>query len=332
MTIRIGILSTAAIDGPALLEPVAINPDVEIAAVASRDAARAEAYAAQHQIPRAVVGYQELLDDDQLDAVYISLPIGLHGQWTIKALQAGKHVLCEKALTANAAEAELVRQAQAESGLVMMHAFHNRYHGLLHRVQQIIDAGELGPLTHLEADFDVPEMPAGDIRWNYDLAGGVTPDIGIYPIDWVRVLAGRQPVVTAAEAVVSPDDLRVDAVLEAELDFGEGLTGRVRGAMGQGGAPRQTAQLTGERGTLAIEGFVHPQRGNRLVLSVDGRDRVERVAGRPTSYAAQLAAFVAAIADQAPYPTDVSDAIATMQIIDACYQAAGLPLRVPAAH
>ncbi len=330
MTVRIGLLSCAAINRAAILEPAAGNGDVEIAAVAARDRARAEEYAAEHGIARVDDDYEALLADDELDAIYIGLPISLHGAWTIKALQAGKHVLCEKALTANAAEAEQVRDVAAETGLVMMHAFHNRYHQLLARIGQIIDAGELGEITRIEADFVVPQMPAGDIRWNYDLGGGVTPDIGIYPIDLVRVLAGRQPTVTSVDYQASPDDPRVDGVLSAELDFGEVLSGRVHGAMGVGGDEVQTALITGERGTLAIDHFVHPQRGNRLTLHVDGdRDRVERVAAQPTSYAAQLSAFVAAITEGVAFPTDAEDAIKTMQVIDDCYTVAGLPLRVP---
>lgn len=329
MTIRIGILSTAAISDEALLQPAAANTDVAITAVASRDAERADAYAVQHGIATSYASYEELLAADDIDAIYNPLPIGMHGQWTIKALEAGKHVLCEKALTANAEEAERVRDAQQAAGLVMMQAFHNRYHSMLGRIQQVLASGELGALTHLEADFDVPRMPAGDIRWNYELAGGVTPDIGVYPIDLVRVLAGRQPTVISATALASPHDPRVDATLEAHLDFGDGLTGRVRGTMGQGGEPRQSARVTGEAGTLDIDGFVHPQRGNQLTLIIDGHERAERVAAQPSSYAAQLTAFVAAVRDGAPYVTDATDAIATMQIIDDCYRAAGLPLRVP---
>lgn len=332
MTVRIGILSTAAINLDAVLEPATRVPGVEIAAVASRDPGRAQAYAARHGIARVLPDYQALLDDDALDAIYIGLPIGMHGEWTIKALHAGKHVLCEKALTADAAEAEKVRAVAEETGLVMMHAFHNRYHALLGRVQQIISSGELGAITRLEADFDVPIMPAGDIRWNYDLGGGVTPDIGIYPIDLVRVLAGRQPTVISARATTSPEDPRVDATLEAELDFGEGLSGRIRGAMGQGGTSRQTALVIGELGTLAIDHFIHPQDGNELVTTVGGRARTEQVPSQPSSYDAQLSAFVAAITHEAPCPTDAADAVLTMEIIDACYRAAGLPLRVPTAR
>lgn len=335
MTLRVGILSTAAINEDALLRPAAATPDVAVTALAARDPDLARAYAARHRIGRVLPDYQSLLDDDQIDAVYIPLPIGLHGQWTIKALRAGKHVLCEKALTANAAEAELVRQAQQQTGLVMLHAFHNRYHALLHRVQQIIESGELGEIVRIEADFDVPAMPAGDIRWSYALGGGVTPDIGIYPIDLVRVLAmscqpePSRPIVTSARALTSPADPRVDAVLEAELVLGAGLTGRIRGSMGQGGPARQTALVTGARGTLKIDHFIHPQAGNELVIAVAGHERVEHVAAQPSSYAAQLAAFVGAVRDAAPFPTDATDAIATMAIVDACYAGAGLPLREP---
>src|SRR3954449_10479655 len=132
--IRIGILGAARIAPPALVRPARAVAEVELNAVAARDPARAQAFASKHGVPRVLTSYQELLDDPDLDAVYNPLPNGLHAEWTLKALEAGKHVLCEKPFTANAAEAQTVADAARASGLVVMEAFHYRYHPLAARM------------------------------------------------------------------------------------------------------------------------------------------------------------------------------------------------------
>jgi predicted dehydrogenase len=143
-TLRIGCLGAARIAPAALTKPAAGNPGVSCAAVAARDVTRARAFADKHKIPVVHDSYDALLADESLDAIYNPLPNGLHGLWTLKALEAGKHVLCEKPFTANAAEAARVADAAEKSGLVVMEAFHWRYHPLAARVLDIIASGELG--------------------------------------------------------------------------------------------------------------------------------------------------------------------------------------------
>ena len=136
--LRIGLLGTARISATALLEPVASVPEVTVAAVAARDQSRAEAYAEQRGIPVAYGGYDALLADPDIDAVYNPLPNSLHGPWTLRAIEAGKHVLCEKPFASNAAEADLVAAAAAVSGLVVMEAMHYRYHPLIRRLRELV--------------------------------------------------------------------------------------------------------------------------------------------------------------------------------------------------
>ena len=140
MTLRLGLLSTARING-AVLAGAAATDAVEVAAVASRDHARAEAYAAEHGIARAHGSYEALLADPDVDAVYVSLPNSLHVEWSIRALEAGKHVLCEKPIASNAAEAERMAQAADDAGRVLVEAFHWRYHPLAARVKELIASG-----------------------------------------------------------------------------------------------------------------------------------------------------------------------------------------------
>ncbi len=164
--VRIGILGAARIAPLALVKPAKENGEVVVAAVAARDVSRGHAFAAAHGIARVHHSYQDLIDDPEIDAVYNPLPNGLHGRWTRAALAAGKHVLCEKPFTANAAEAREIAVLATQSDQVVMEAFHYRYHPLALRIEQIIASGELGPVQHVEAAMCFPLPKFSDIRYD----------------------------------------------------------------------------------------------------------------------------------------------------------------------
>jgi predicted dehydrogenase len=153
-----------------MVNPAAEESEAEVLAVAARDLERARRFAARHKIPTPYGSYGRLLADPNVDAVYIAVPNGLHGRWTKAALEAGKHVLCEKPFTANAEEAASVAEAGRRSGLVVMEAFHYRYHALTARMLQLLNSGELGNITKMEAWFCFPLVSANNIRWDYQLA------------------------------------------------------------------------------------------------------------------------------------------------------------------
>src|ERR1700722_18495813 len=146
--VRIGMLGTARIAERALIEAARGVPEVTLAAVAARDSSRAQAYAERNGIPVAYGSYDELLADPGIDAIYNPLPNSLHGPWTLKAIAAGKHVLCEKPFASNAAEAVLVADAAAASGLVVMEAMHYRYHPLVRRLREVLHT--LGPVRYVQ--------------------------------------------------------------------------------------------------------------------------------------------------------------------------------------
>ena len=324
--IRFGILGAARIAPLALVNPAKENSDVEVAAVAARDASRGQAFARKHGIGRVHESYDALIADPDLDAVYIPLPNGLHGRWTRAALAAGKHVLCEKPFTANAAEAREIAELAKNSDRVVMEAFHYRYHPLSRRVEQIITSGELGKLTRVEAALCFPLPKFSDIRYNYSLAGGATMDAGCYAVHMVRTFGGSTPEVVSAQAKLR--DPRIDRAMTAEVKFAEGHTGRIRCSMWSSRLLLISARVVGERGEMRVLNPVLPHLVNRLsVRSPDGK-RVERFSRR-TSYAYQLDAFAAAVLRGEPFETTPEDAIENMTVIDAIYTAAGLPLREP---
>ncbi|MBO0730234.1 MAG: Gfo/Idh/MocA family oxidoreductase [Acidimicrobiaceae bacterium] len=325
--LQIGTLGAARITPAALVRPARNCPGAEVAAVAARDRSRAEAFATRHGIPTVYDSYQELIDATDLDAVYIPLPNGLHAEWTLAALAGGKHVLCEKPFTANAAEAERVRSVAQVSGLTVMEAFHWRYHPLAQRMVDVVAGGELGEIRRVEASLVFPIPNRLDIRWQLDLAGGSLMDAGCYPVHMVRTLAaaaGHRPSVLAASARVrSPG---VDRWIQAELDLGNGCGGRVTAGMWSTQVFRSSARVVGSNGTMSVFNPLAPQAFNLMTIKGPGGTRRTRMRGRAT-YDYQLEAFVAAVRDGVAPLTGPDDSVENMQLIDDIYAAAGLPLR-----
>jgi predicted dehydrogenase len=195
MTVRLGVLAASRIADMAVIEPVAIVDGVELAAVAARDLERAEAAAGRWRCARAFGSYRELVECDGVDAVYIATPASLHRTWAIAAIEAGKHVLCEKPFAANAADAQRIADAANASDVVVMEAYHWRYHPYVAQMREVLDSGELGSIARVEATFDIQrgEIPRDDIRWDLSIGGGSTMDLGCYSIQWVRWAVGADP-------------------------------------------------------------------------------------------------------------------------------------------
>ncbi len=324
--LRIGILGAARVAPSALINPAKENADVVVAAVAARDVSRAQAFAAKHGIVRVHDDYEALIADPDIDAIYNPLPNSLHGRWTRAALAAGKHVLCEKPFTANAAEAREVAELAANSDRVVMEGFHYRYHPLTLRVEEIIASGELGRLKRVEAALCFPLPKFTDIRYNYSLAGGATMDAGCYAVHMVRTFGGSTPEVVSAQAKLR--DPQIDRAMTAELRFAGGHTGRVRCSLWSSHLLQISAHVVGEHGELRVFNPVMPKFLHRLSVRSPDSGRVERFSHR-ASYAYQLDAFAAAVLRGQPVKTTPEDAIENMTVIDAIYHAAGLPLRYP---
>jgi predicted dehydrogenase len=325
--IRIGILGAADIAPEALIDPARSVDDVEISAVAARDPERAREFAAANGIPRVLDSYDALLADADIDLVYNPTPNGLHGRWTVAAVEAGKHVLCEKPFTANAAEARSVVAAIAKTDRIVIEAFHYRYHPLIARAIEVTRSGELGKLVSVEAGFGGMGRPLDDIRWNLALAGGALMDVGCYPVNLVRTLMGTEPQVVAATADMS--ETGVDADIDIDLEFPDGVTGRVRTSM-QSPTRYNYATITGEDGVLEIENPFIPMKGNSLTVRVGSDVRTEKLTTEP-SYLFQLRAVADVLLRGAPVLTDTAGAIANMDVIDAAYRAAGLEPHSPTA-
>jgi len=323
--VRIGVLGAARIAPAALVRPARAVAEAEVVVVAARQRRRAEEFAAKHGVPRVADSYDDVVNDPGVDAVYNPLPNGLHGRWTRAALDAGKHVLCEKPFTANAAEARAVLDA-TPPGVVVMEAFHYRYHPVFARARELIDEGAIGTVQWVETWMCFPLPMFGDIRYQLDLAGGATMDAGCYAIHMARHLAGSEPEVVSATAKLRTPG--VDRAMEAELRFAGGCTGRATCSMWSSRLLHVSFRVTGTDGVLRVLNPSGPNIYHRLTVRGRSGRRVEHLSRRPT-YEFQLEAFCRAVAGGPPPITGPEDAVANMEVIDAVYRAAGLEPRSP---
>ena len=312
-----GLLAASRIAEAAVVEPRVEG--VEITAVAARDFDRAQAAAERWKVPTAFGSYEELLSSGEVDAVYIATPASLHRRWTVAALEAGLHVLCEKPFAANAEDARVMADAAAGSDLVVMEAFHWRYHPLVSQMASILPT--VGEIRRVEAVFNA-QIPPGDIRWDIALGGGSTMDLGCYCIQWVRWVVGSDPRVTAGRAEATPDG--VDIWLEAELEWESGVVGSIRSSMAED--REATLVVTGSAGVMRVDNPTAPQGGSSVTVERDGSAETHSV-DRSSTYTHQLVAFRDAVLHAKPFPTTADDAVRNMEIVDACYRAAGLEPR-----
>ena len=308
----------------ALTDPASKNDDVVVAAVAARDRSRAEQFASKHGIETVYDTYDEVIADPTLDAIYNPLPISHHKEYSIKALRAGKHVLCEKSFSLNAAEARDMAAVGDETGLVLIEAFHYRYHPVFKKALEIVDSGILGELQHIDAQFIVGTPNKENIRMIYETGGGATMDMGCYPISWLRHISRQEPRVTNATAVEG--DPQIDLSLEVEYELDGGITAKTTGAMNQRTFAADMT-VTGTQGELYVRNPLVPQHGNQVKLTIDGEAKFDEELTRRPTYEYQLEAFVDAVRNGTPLPTDAHDAIKQMEVIDAAYTAAGLKPR-----
>lgn len=325
MTLRIGILGAARIAPAAIVKPARLLAEVEVTAIAARDKSKAEAFAQARRIPRVLDSYEALVTDPEIDAVYNPLPNSLHHEWTIKALRAGKHVLCEKPLASNARQAEDMARAADETGRVLMEAFHYRYHPLAQRVQEILAAGEIGTIRELEAKFFIPLfLRPNDIRYKYELAGGALMDTGCYCVNLLRWLGGSEPQVLSARArKTSP---QIDRLMVAKFRFENRVTAKLGCSLAAFPPIKIFARVRGDAGELYVSNPFSPHFYHGIRVETKNGTRREHITREPT-YNFQLRAFLAATRGENTNMTDGHDGVKTMRVIDSIYEKAGMNLR-----
>jgi predicted dehydrogenase len=328
--LRIGVLGTGFIVQGAMLDAAPQVPEVVIDAVGSRSRERAAAFAQAHGIARGMT-YEELVADPGIDIVYIALPPTLHAEWSVRALEQGKHVLCEKPVTANAVEARRVAQTVDKTDRVFMEACHYLYHPFTKRTRDILDTGVLGSIQSAEAIMQLPEkfVPPGNSKRDPELGGGALMDGGCYALRGLRSVLGHPVKVIRAVPILDKQDSRVDLAMNVTLEYSKGRQGRFLVSFLGTGDPEVTLRAVGEKGRLEVARYMVPQFGATLRAEWEGRTYTE--AAEPTpSYVFQLRELVRCVRDGAPVLTSAEDGLSLMTIMDAIYGAAGL--RVPGAR
>jgi D-xylose 1-dehydrogenase (NADP+, D-xylono-1,5-lactone-forming) len=316
VSVRWGILSTARIN-QALIAGIRVAEGAQLVAVASRVEATARAYADANAIPRAHGSYEALLADPEVEAVYIPLPNSMHVPWTIAALEAGKHVLCEKPMARTAAEVERAFDVAERAGLVLMEAFMWRYHAQTERLAELVRDGAVGPVRHVRAAFSFTLAPdSGNVRWDPELDGGALMDVGCYGVSAMRLLLG-EPVRVTAQAVNGGPSPGVDGRMLGVLRFQGDALGSLECAFDT--VPRGALEVVGLEGTLFAEDPWHGITPALTRIAPDGTREaipVEAV----NAYAREVDDVSQAIRGGSPPRMGRADALGQARTIEALYR------------
>ena len=318
---RLGLLSTANINR-AILAGAAKTRQVDVVAVASRDAGRADAYAAEHGIATAHGSYEALLADPEVEAVYISLPNGMHHEWTMHALAAGKHVLCEKPYTRHPHEAEEAFDAADAAGLVLAEAFMYRHHPQTATVARLVADGAIGRLCAVKATFTFPLHDLSNVRALPELDGGALMDVGCYCVSGIRLLAG-EPEHVRGEQVTGTTG--IDMAFHGTLRCAGDVVGQFEATFRS--PERQSLEAVGEDGVLVVEAPWRVDWGGSVTLRRDGATELVEVE-EADAYTLELENLAAAIEGRAPALLGRADAVGQARAIDALYRSADSGTRI----
>ncbi|QDT94076.1 Gfo/Idh/MocA family protein [Gimesia algae] len=313
--VRWGILSTAKIGTVQVIPAMQKGSFCEIAALASRNQEQAETVASQLGIPRAYGSYEALLADPEIDAIYNPLPNHLHVPWSIKAIEAGKHVLCEKPIGLSSAEGQqLLDCATAHPEIKVMEAFMYRHHPQWQLTKKLIQEGTIGELRTIQSFFSYFNNDPGNIRNQRDIGGGGLMDIGCYPISLSRFIFDEEP--QRVSGIVEFDEqLGTDRLASAIMDFGRGTATFTCSTQLN---PYQRVHIHGTTGRIEIEiPFNAPIDRPCKIWHQTGADIKERELEICSQYTIQGDLFSQAILNQSPVPTPLTDAIANMKVIEA---------------
>jgi xylose dehydrogenase (NAD/NADP) len=289
--------------------------DVDVVAVASRERASAEQYAREHGIRRPHAGYDSLLADPEIDVVYISLPNSLHVEWTVRALQAGKHVLCEKPLSRRAADAERAYDVAEREGRLLMEAFMYRHNPQTRRLTELVDEGAVGRVRMVRAAFSFVAGDPANVRLSTSLDGGALMDVGCYCVSGARLIAG-EPVRVSAEQALGGDG--VDVAFAGTMRFADDVLAHFDAGLAL--AARDELEVIGDAGALFLD---DPRHCRVPVIELRRDGGVEQIELEPVdSYRLEAENMSTAIRGDGPLLLGRDDAIGQARAIEALYEAA----------
>lgn len=319
-----GILSTANIGRKVLIPAIQASNNGRVQAIASRDIHKAEAAAAQYSIPAAYGSYEELLTAPEIDAVYIPLPNSLHREWTIRAAEAGKHILCEKPLALTATECLEMENAARANGVRLMEAFMYRFHPQLNQVFELLQKGAIGTPRLIHACFSFKVNNPANIRLQAELGGGSLMDVGCYCVNLCRTIAGAEPVEVQAFAHWQNE---VDEQMVGSLRFANGLYAQFDCALCL--ERRESYQIVGSKGLLDVPvAFLPGTTDTEIVEKHGAGSETTHIVAGIDEYRLMVEHFVECVLEQSPFRYPVAEAAGNMKVIEALYRSArnhGIP-------
>ncbi len=314
---RWGILGTARIN-QRVIPAMRLAARSELIAVASRDRARAEAYAREWTIPRGVAGYQTLLDSPDIDAVYIPLPNTDHVPWTLAAIAAGKHVLCEKPIALTPVDIDRIAAAAQAASVIVEEGFMYRHEPMTARVQALVNDGAIGTVRAIVSGFTFALEGDTNIRLQPDLGGGSLWDVGSYPVTYAQMLCGQEPQMVFGSAHWHASG--VDEEFMGLLRFHEGPTANIYA--GFRAAYRTWLEILGSDGGLTVPNPFRP--GPLEILELERNGTIERieVKGSPEIFVRQVEDFIASVLDGAPQVVTLAESRRTASTLVALHASA----------
>ena len=317
--VRWGVLSTANIGRWAVNPAIQASSNGDLLAVASRDEKRAKEFAAQWDIPDAVGSYEALLANDDIDAVYIPLPNSLHREWTIRAAESGKHVLCEKPLALTEAECREMSDAAAANGVKLMEAFMYRFHPRTEKVMHLIGDGVIGDVRMISSVFTFRLTRPDNIRLDPDLGGGSLMDVGCYCVNLSRTAANCEPV--EAQAIAIPSQSGVDEMMTGTLRFSNDLLASFQ--CGLNTKRRESFEIGGTEGCLHVADAFLPGDGDVVIGELrDGEEPKFHNIGGVDEYRNMVEHFAGCIIDDSEPRYPAGEAAMNMRVIEALYASA----------
>lgn len=311
--LRWGLLSTARINR-VLIPPLRMSARNELTAVASRDLAKAQAYASERGIPRVFGSYESMLADPDIDVIYNPLPNNMHAEWTIKAAQAGKHILCEKPMANTVEEVDAMTEAAQKAGVVLMEAFMYRHHPQTLKVKELVESGVIGKLQLIRGSFTFKIGNEEDVRLNASLGGGSIWDVGCYPISYARLIAGAEPVEVFGWQVTGQVS-GVDETFTGQMKFSNGVIAQFDSGFR---TPRRThIEIVGDKGNITIESPFIAWLNERVTIDDGNEKRVITIPGEDL-YRGEVENMAEAILDGKPTRmslTDTRNNVATIQAL-----------------
>nr|WP_154896662.1 Gfo/Idh/MocA family oxidoreductase [Paenibacillus xylanexedens] len=320
--LRWGILGSASIAKGSVIPGLQQSELNEVAAIASRDEEKAKQTADQLGIPLAYGSYEALLEDDSIDAVYIPLPNHLHREWTIRAAEAGKHILCEKPLALTEQEAREMEQACDDAGVLLAEAFMYRHHPRYDQIRDVIASGEIGEIRGIHSTFSFNNSgSAGNVRFKREWGGGALYDIGCYSISAARLLLGQEPSAVTVIGMFSPEHDHVDMMASGLLEFNDHVGVTFDSSMWA--AFRNTLEVLGSDGIIEVpSAFIsNPDRSSNFYVTAGGERREVEVP-QVNHYSLQGDDMARAVLHGKNMRFASSDAVANMKVLEACLRSA----------